>query len=71
MQIFDLHTGKKIHDFNVGLGTIKAMSGERHHTEMFYSFSSFLTPNIIYKVDFKDGKITEKVNTAYCTIIGE
>lgn len=62
MQIYDIHTGKKIYDFNLGLGTIASISGERHHTEMFYSFCSFLTPNIIYKVNFEDGKIQEKVS---------
>nr|XP_023016247.1 prolyl endopeptidase-like [Leptinotarsa decemlineata] len=61
MAIHDLKTGKKIYDFKLDLGTISAFSGKRYHKEMFYSFGSFLTPNIIYKVNFDEEKIKEEV----------
>ncbi|CAH0562400.1 unnamed protein product [Brassicogethes aeneus] len=60
LQIYDLNTGKKLHDFKVDVGTIASISGKRKHTEMFYSFVSFLTPNIIHKVTF-DKEITDTV----------
>ncbi|KAG5873179.1 hypothetical protein JTB14_035232 [Gonioctena quinquepunctata] len=61
MAIHDLKTGKKIHDFKLDVGTISTISGKHYHKEMFYSFCSFLTPNIIYKVDFDGEKIKETV----------
>ncbi|XP_060537343.1 prolyl endopeptidase [Cylas formicarius] len=61
LHIFDINTGKKLHDFNLQVGTISAISGKRYHTEMFYSFCSFLTPNIIYKVNFDGNKINESI----------
>lgn len=61
MHIFDVKTGKKLHDFNLAVGTISALSGKKYHTEMFYSFCSFLTPNIIYRVEFNGDQITEEI----------
>lgn len=52
MSLHELSTGRKIFDFPVELGTITSMTGEKEHTEMFYGFYSFLTPNKIYRVDF-------------------
>lgn len=57
MSLHELITGKKIMDFPVELGTITGMTGEREHTEMFYGFYSFLTPNKIYRVDFTKAEI--------------
>ncbi|XP_072402029.1 prolyl endopeptidase isoform X1 [Diabrotica undecimpunctata] len=59
MSIYDLNTGKKIHDFQLDVGSVSAITAKRYHKEMFYSFCSFLTPNIIYKVTFEDEKIKE------------
>nr|CAH7731391.1 unnamed protein product [Callosobruchus chinensis] len=61
LVIHDLETGKKIHDFNLDVGTVSAISGKYNHQQMFYSFCSFLTPNIIHQVDFKDGRIIDTV----------
>nr|CAH7739619.1 unnamed protein product [Callosobruchus chinensis] len=61
LAIYDLETGKKIHDFKVDVGTISAISGKYYHKQMFYSFSSFLTPNTIHQVDFKEGRIIDTV----------
>ncbi|KAF7267109.1 hypothetical protein GWI33_019606 [Rhynchophorus ferrugineus] len=59
MHIFDIKTGKKLYDFNLDIGTVFSISGKRYHSEMFYSFCSFLTPNIIYRVEFNGDKINE------------
>ncbi|CAG9816942.1 unnamed protein product [Phaedon cochleariae] len=61
MAIHDLTSGKKIHDFKLDVGTISAISGKRYHKEMFYSFCSFLTPNIIHRVNFDNETIRETV----------
>lgn len=68
MGVYDLDTGKKIYDFQLDVGTISALSGKRYHTEMFYSFCSFLTPSIIHKVDFADGAITDTVSILCVTL---
>lgn len=62
MAVYDLDSGKKNYDFQLDVGTVSAISGKRYHTEMFYSFCSFLTPNIIHKVDFTDGAIKNIVS---------
>lgn len=61
MHIFDLTTGKKLHDFQLDIGSVFSISGKKHHTEMFYSFCSFLTPNTIYRVEFEGDSIKETV----------
>lgn len=71
MAVHDLESGKKIYDFQLDVGTVSALSGKRYHTEMFYSFCSFLTPNIIHKVDFADGAIKDTVSIFLCSILRE
>jgi prolyl oligopeptidase len=62
MQLYDLNSGERLHEFKLDVGTISAISGKKHHKEMFFSFCSFLTPNIIFKVDFDGrGDIKEKL----------
>jgi prolyl oligopeptidase len=36
-----------------GIGTVTALSGKRGDDEMFYSFTSFLSPTAIYRFDLK------------------
>ncbi|XP_063928517.1 prolyl endopeptidase isoform X2 [Zophobas morio] len=62
LQLYDLRTGNKLHDFKLDVGTISAISGKKHHKEMFYCFCSFLTPNIIFRVNFDvNGSIKESL----------
>ncbi len=42
------------------IGSVESISGRKNHPLLFYRFSSFLTPSIIYKYDF-----TTEVNTVY------
>lgn len=65
MSLHDVETGKKLYDFPLELGTIAGISGRRHHTECFYSFCSFLTPNTIYKVKFNDSNVDVSVRTIH------
>lgn len=62
MTVYDIESGTKIFDFQLDVGTVSSISGKRYHTEMFYSFCSFLTPSIIHKVDFADGAIKDTVS---------
>lgn len=65
MSLHKLETGEKVMDFSIDLGTITSMTGKRDHTEMFYEFFSFLTPNKIYRVDFTKPKIETTVSINY------
>lgn len=61
MSLYDMETGRKVYDFPVELGTIDGISGKRNHTECFYSFCSFLTPNTIYRVKFRNSGVEVSV----------
>ncbi|XP_017050453.1 prolyl endopeptidase [Drosophila ficusphila] len=52
LQALDLHTGQLIRQFGLDIGSINSISGKRKYSEIFYGFSSFLTPGIIYHYDF-------------------
>ncbi|UCC22043.1 MAG: S9 family peptidase, partial [Planctomycetota bacterium] len=40
------------------LGTVSGLSGKQHHTEMFFSFTSFLFPSTSYRYDFTTDRLT-------------
>ncbi|KAH8304795.1 hypothetical protein KR059_004164, partial [Drosophila kikkawai] len=52
LQVYELRTGTLIRQFGLDIGTVNAISGKRKYSEIFYSFSSFLTPGITYHYDF-------------------
>lgn len=45
-------TGQKLLDFNVEGGSIFDVTGRYDDTEMFFSYTSYLIPNRIYRIDF-------------------
>lgn len=56
VKLFDLQgTPLKTLDFPE-LGTVGGFTGKHHDSEAFYSFSSFLRPNTIYRLDLNDYK---------------
>ncbi|KAK3598929.1 hypothetical protein CHS0354_036244 [Potamilus streckersoni] len=61
LYIHDLETGKEIMKLPLDVGTIVGYSGKKKDSEMFYQFTSFLTPGIIYRCNFVDGKYEPKV----------
>lgn len=61
MSLHKLETGEKIYDFPLELGTVSALSGKHNRSEIFYGFYSFLTPNIIYRVELNNQNIKPEV----------
>jgi len=51
MQLRDLNTGNVLHQFELDIGSVTGFSGDIRHKEMFYKFSSQITPGTIYHVD--------------------
>ena len=47
-----LKDGSFVRNFPLDVGTVVGYKGRRNQDEMFYQFSSFLTPSIIYRYDF-------------------
>ena len=41
-----------------GIGSAGGFSGKREHTETFYSYTSFISPTEIWRLDLKTGKST-------------
>ena len=53
---YDL-SGKAVKELELpGLGTVSGVRGDRDDDELFYGFTSFLTPPSIYRYDVKAGK---------------
>jgi prolyl oligopeptidase len=63
--LHDAHEVLKRFDLNGNLigevilpapGSLLSVTGQRKHTEMFYTFGSYLYPNSVYRFDFKAGQ---------------
>ncbi|MBE7384557.1 MAG: S9 family peptidase [Leptolyngbya sp. SIO1E4] len=58
VRIFDLQ-GHFIRDVDLpGIGSVSGFDGKREDTETFYSFTSFTTPNTLYRYDLVTGEST-------------
>jgi len=56
VRVFDL-TGAHLRDVDLpGIGTAGGFGGKRNEKETFYSFTSFLSPNTVYRYDPVAGK---------------
>ncbi len=65
--LHDVHHQLKIYDTSgtplreihlPTLGTVSGLSGKQQHTEMFFSFTSFLLPSTSYRYDFLTDRLT-------------
>ena len=53
LQIRDLKTGSLLHQLPIEIGSVNAKSVRRDDSVVFISFTSFLTPGIIYQCNLK------------------
>jgi prolyl oligopeptidase len=51
LQLRDLKTGDLLHTFKLDIGCVAGFSGHLKHKELFFKFSSQITPGTIYHVD--------------------
>ncbi|GFO10341.1 prolyl endopeptidase [Plakobranchus ocellatus] len=61
MYVYDLSSGKQLFQFPLGVGSITSITGEKKQTELFYRFTSFLTPGIIFHCDTASSNYSPKV----------
>lgn len=59
LQLRDLSTGQELHQFQLDIGSVTGFSGDIRHKEMFFKFSSQITPGTIYHVDMASGSQPE------------
>ena len=65
MAVHDLETGNLVHNIPLNIGSIVGLSGEKDQHEVFYKFSSMITPGIIYYLDMKSSPLLPKVSADY------
>ncbi|KAJ1424203.1 Peptidase S9, prolyl oligopeptidase, catalytic domain [Sesbania bispinosa] len=53
LQVRDLETGSLQHQLPIDIGTVGEISARREDSLVFISFTSFLTPGIIYQCDLR------------------
>lgn len=58
LQIRDLKSGSLIHQLPIDIGTVRGISARREDDILFFGFTSFLTPGIIYQYHL-DSEIPE------------
>eukprot|EP00794_Sanderia_malayensis_P012304 gene12304-13573_t len=61
LYLHNLSDGKRIRELSLDVGRIQGFSGHRKQTEIFYKFTSFLTPGTIYHLDLSNDKAEPKI----------
>ncbi|XP_043940117.1 prolyl endopeptidase-like [Protopterus annectens] len=61
LHLYDLSSGVFLKNLPLEIGTIAGFSGRKRDSEIFYKFTSFLTPGIIYQCDLSSDNPEPKV----------
>ncbi|XP_010471763.1 PREDICTED: prolyl endopeptidase-like [Camelina sativa] len=61
LQIRDLKSGSLLHQLPLDIGSVSDVSARRKDNSFFFSFTSFLTPGVIYKCDLANESPEVKV----------
>lgn len=61
LYLHRLSDGSRIRELPLDMGNIVGYSGKKHQNEIFYQFTSFLTPGIIYHCDLSAENLIVKV----------
>jgi len=62
MYLYDLTSGERRAEFPLEVGSIAGISGRKEDTEIFYYFTSFLTPGKIYRCDMTQETLNPTVS---------
>lgn len=54
LRLKDLKTGNNLHTFQLDVGHVRSVFGKRKESEIFFNFTSFLTPGIFYYCNLKE-----------------
>ncbi|XP_064412354.1 prolyl endopeptidase [Latimeria chalumnae] len=61
LQLYELASGVHLKTFPLNVGSIVGYSGRKENTEIFYQFTSFLSPGIIYHCDLTKEALEPRV----------
>jgi len=54
LRIFELKSGKHVAEIPIPIGAVSSLSCRRESSELFFKFTSFITPSTIYRLDLVD-----------------
>ena len=61
MNVHDLQSGKFLYNIPLDIGSVISLSGKKDQHEVFYKFSSMITPGITYYLDLSKSPSIPKV----------